>query len=141
MNFELLIKIITPFLMKLGEKAVESGAEKIGEQSAEGILSKSQKIWNKIRPKLEAKESAKKAAEDMVRNTEDLNAYKLLRNEIHEIIEAPENINLKVEIDRILSKIEKENTFESKFNIKIKESSIGAVGDRSSVKMKIVNKT
>lgn len=47
MDIALLVKILAPclpFLMGLGQKAVEKGAEKLGEKGAEGMLPQARKI-------------------------------------------------------------------------------------------------
>ena len=50
-----------PFLMKLGEKAAESASGKIGEDT----WNTAKKIWEKLHLKIEAKEDAKVAAEQL----------------------------------------------------------------------------
>jgi transketolase len=50
-----------PFLIKFGEKSAESVASKFGEDS----WNKAKKVWDKLHPKVEAKEDAKVAAEQV----------------------------------------------------------------------------
>jgi transketolase len=50
-----------PFLIKFGEKSAESVASKFGEDS----WNKAKKVWDKLQPKVEAKEDAKVAAEQV----------------------------------------------------------------------------
>src|SRR5919202_6772961 len=55
-----------PFLMKLGQKAAESASGKIGEDS----WNTAKKICDKLQPKIEAKEDAKIAAEQLAAKPE-----------------------------------------------------------------------
>ncbi|NEQ20288.1 MAG: hypothetical protein F6K28_13795, partial [Microcoleus sp. SIO2G3] len=50
-----------PFLMKVGQKAAESASGKMGEDS----WNTAKKIWDKLHPKIEAKEDAKNAAQQL----------------------------------------------------------------------------
>lgn len=77
MDIALLVTILAPclpFLMGLGQKAVEKGAEKLGEKGAEGLLPQVRKIWEKLHPKVEAKAAAKEAAEDVAKSPDDADA-------------------------------------------------------------------
>jgi transketolase len=50
-----------PFLIKFGEKSAETVGSKVGEDG----WNKAKKIWEKLHPKVEAKEDAKIAAEQV----------------------------------------------------------------------------
>lgn len=50
-----------PFLIKLGEKSAETAGSKIGEDA----WNRAKKVWEKLHPKVEAKEDAKVAAEQL----------------------------------------------------------------------------
>jgi hypothetical protein len=140
MNIELLVKIITPFIIKLGEKAAESGAETIGEKSTEKILSKAQRIWDRLLPKIESKVTARNAAKEMAANPTDLDKVDLFKIALHEILEDPRNEDLRKKVASILEKIENKNHDKSKFKIVLHDnSSLGGAGDNIRVKMKITN--
>ncbi len=101
MDIALLVKILAPclpFLMGLGQKAVEKGAEKLGEKGAEGMLPQARKIWEKLHPKVEVKAAAKEAAEDVAKSPDDADAVAALRRQLKKILEAPENAGLVKEI-------------------------------------------
>lgn len=50
-----------PFLLKFGEKSAETAGAKLGEEG----WNKAKKIWDKLHPKVEAKEDAKVAVEQV----------------------------------------------------------------------------
>jgi hypothetical protein len=70
MDITLLVNLLAPhlpFLLGLGKKAVEKGAEKLGEKGVE-------EIWNQLSPPVKAKPSALEAAEDVAKNPDDADA-------------------------------------------------------------------
>lgn len=95
-----------PFLMGLGQKAVDKAAEKLGEKGTEALLPQGKKIWDKLRPKVEVKESALEAATDVAKNPDDDDAIAALRQQLKKILEAPENANLAKEITDLLAQPE-----------------------------------
>jgi hypothetical protein len=132
MDIALLVKILAPclpFLMGLGQKAVEKGAEKLGEMGAEGMLPQARKIWEKLHPKVEAKAAAKEAAEDVAKSPDDADAVAALRQQLKKILEAPENAGLVAEIKEILAEAEKNSADGAKFNFQMKDSQAGVIGD------------
>jgi hypothetical protein len=60
-----------PFLLKLGEKAAEKATEAAAGKFGEASWTKAQAVWEKLSPKVEAKESAKEAAVDVANAPED----------------------------------------------------------------------
>jgi hypothetical protein len=60
-----------PFLLKLGEKAAEKATETAAGKFGEASWTKAQAVWEKLSPKVEAKESAKEAAVDVANAPED----------------------------------------------------------------------
>jgi transketolase len=50
-----------PFLIKLGEKSAETAGSEIGKDT----WNRAKKVWEKLHPKVEAKEDAKVAAEQL----------------------------------------------------------------------------
>lgn len=81
-----------PTLMKLGGKvldvAVTKSGETAGTQLTEKALNKASAIWEKLFPKVEAKESAKEAAEDVAKAPTDEDAQAALRLQLKKILEA-----------------------------------------------------
>ena len=72
-----------PTLMKLGGKAAESAASKIGADTWETV----KKIWAKLSPRIEAKESAKEATIDVANNPEDQDLQAALRVQLKKLLE------------------------------------------------------
>jgi hypothetical protein len=81
-----------PTLMKLGGKALEGIATKAGETTGtkltEQALNKANAIWEKLFPKVEAKESAKEAAEDVAKAPDDADAQAALRLQLKKILDS-----------------------------------------------------
>jgi len=81
-----------PTLMKLGGKVFEGAAAKSGETAGtkltENALKKAGTIWEKLFPKVEAKESAKEAAEDVAQTPDDADAQAALRLQLKKILES-----------------------------------------------------
>jgi hypothetical protein len=60
-----------PFLLKLGDKAAEKATESAAGKFGEASWAKAQAVWEKLSPKVEAKESAKEAVLDVANAPED----------------------------------------------------------------------
>lgn len=85
-----------PFLMKLGEKAAESAAGKVGEDS----WNTAKKIWDKLQPKIEAKEDAKMAAEQLATKPDSEARKAVFQEELETLLK--ENPDLVEAIAQIL---------------------------------------
>lgn len=72
-----------PTLMKLGGKAAESAASKVGADTWETV----KKIWAKLSPRIEAKESAKEAAIDVANNPDDEDLQAALRVQLKKLLD------------------------------------------------------
>lgn len=99
MDITLLVKILAPclpFLMKMGNKAVEAASQKVGEDG----WNKAKAIWAKLHPKVEAKVAAQEAAADVAKNPEDEDLQAALRVQLKKILE--EDQALAEEITKIL---------------------------------------
>jgi esterase/lipase superfamily enzyme len=72
-----------PTLMKLGGKAAESAASKIGTDTWEAA----KKIWDKLSPTVEKKEATKEAATDLANNPEDQDLQAALRVQLKKLLE------------------------------------------------------
>ncbi len=118
-----------PVLLGLGQKAIDKGAEKLGEKGAEGLVGQ---IWQRLKPKVEAKPAALEAAEDVAKAPEDSGAIASLEHQLKKILEAPENIDLKAEIVKLLA--ESDEVKSGKYVVTMGDDAIvGAIGDRNTV--------
>ncbi len=72
-----------PYLMNLGNKAVEGAAQKSGEDAWD----KAKTIWKKLQPKVEAKEAALEAATDVAAEPEDEDSVASLRRQLKKILD------------------------------------------------------
>lgn len=113
-----------PTLLGLGKKALDKGAEKLGEKGAE-------EIFKKLSPHLEAKPNAKEAVVYVAENPDDADGLGQLRLQLKKILEAPENAVLKAEIAKILEG--EEATENCKFNVNAQGANIGVIGDRAKI--------
>ena len=87
MDIALLVKFLAPclpFLLKVGNKAVEGASQKVGED----VWNKAKAIWAKLHPKVEVKEAAKEAATDVAQKPEDEDLQTSLRVQLKKILEA-----------------------------------------------------
>ncbi|BAY23237.1 hypothetical protein NIES2100_30010 [Calothrix sp. NIES-2100] len=87
MDIALIVKFLAPclpFLLNVGNKAVEGASQKVGEDG----WNKAKAIWAKLLPKVEAKEAAKEAAADVAQNPEDEDLQASLRVQIKKILDA-----------------------------------------------------
>lgn len=103
MDINLLVKTLAPclpFLLNLGNKAAEGTSQKIGED----VWKKVKAIWNKLQPKIKAKETASEAVIDLANNPEDDDFQAALRVQLKKILEADKQ--LAAEITKILEKSE-----------------------------------
>lgn len=77
-----------PFLLNLGGKAAEGAAGKFGEAA----WNKATAIWAKLRPKVEAKESAKEAVTDLAKAPHDEDLQVALRVQLKKIMETDQSL-------------------------------------------------
>lgn len=99
MDIALLVKILAPclpFLINVGNKAVEGASQKVGED----VWNKAKAIWAKLHPKVEAKVAAQEAAADVAKNPEDEDLQAALRVQLKKLLE--EDKALADEITKIL---------------------------------------
>jgi hypothetical protein len=85
-----------PFLVKLGNKAAEAAAEKFGEDG----WNKAKAVWEKLHPKVEAKEEAKLAVQQVVAKPESEARIAVLREELETLLK--ENPDLETAIAQIM---------------------------------------
>jgi hypothetical protein len=79
-----------PTLLKIGGKALDVAATTSGEAAGtkltESALNKAGAIWQKLFPKVEAKEAAKEAAEDVAKAPDDARAQASLELQLEKIL-------------------------------------------------------
>ena len=73
---------LLPYLLKAGEKAAEETGKQVAGQSWEWAKS----LWNKLKPKVEAKEAALEAAQDVAESPEDEDAQAALRRQLKKLL-------------------------------------------------------
>jgi hypothetical protein len=79
-----------PFLLKLGGKAAEKATETAAGKFGEASWTKAQAVWEKLSPKVEAKESAKEAAVDVANAPEDEDLRVALKVQLKKLLAADE---------------------------------------------------
>ncbi|MBD2210223.1 hypothetical protein H6G27_10065 [Nostoc linckia FACHB-104] len=87
MDIALIVKFLAPclpFLLNVGNKAIEGASQKVGEDG----WNKAKAIWAKLLPKVEAKEAAKEAAADVAQNPDDEDLQASLRVQIKKILDS-----------------------------------------------------
>jgi hypothetical protein len=75
-----------PFLLKLGGKAAEKATESAAGKFGEASWIKAQAVWDKLSPKIEAKESAKEAAIDVANAPEDEDLQVALKVQLKKLL-------------------------------------------------------
>lgn len=99
----ILTKFLSPFLpylLKLGDKAAEEAAKKLGGDAWEKVKA----VWAKLRPKVEAKPSASEALIDVAEAPDDEDAIAALRQQLKKLLK--EDPALESEIGRLLTSAE-----------------------------------
>ncbi|MBD2338636.1 hypothetical protein H6G64_16810 [Calothrix sp. FACHB-156] len=87
MDIALIVKFLAPclpFLLNVGNKAIEGASQKVGEDG----WNKAKAIWDKLLPKVAAKEAAKEAAADVAQNPDDEDLQASLRVQIKKILDS-----------------------------------------------------
>ncbi|MFM6078608.1 MAG: hypothetical protein ACKPCI_08825 [Dolichospermum sp.] len=87
MDIAVIVKFLAPclpFLLTVGNKAVEGASQKVGED----VWNKDKAIWGKLQPKVAAKAAAIEAAEDVAKNPEKQSYQTALEVQLEKILEA-----------------------------------------------------
>jgi hypothetical protein len=85
MDFTVLIQILAPalpFLVKVGDKALDGAIAKMGEDSWE----KAKGLWSKLSPKVENDPSVKKAAEKVAADPENADRRTALKVALEDLL-------------------------------------------------------
>ena len=75
-----------PYLLKLGKGAAETATETAASKFGEVTWQKAQEVWALLKPKIEAKESAKEAVVDAANDPEDEDSQTVLRVQIKKLL-------------------------------------------------------
>jgi hypothetical protein len=86
------LSLFLPSLLKLGSKALEKATESASGKFGEAAFAKAQAIWDKLGPKVEAKEAAKEAAIDVANNPDDQDLQAALRVQLKKLLEQDEEL-------------------------------------------------
>ena len=73
-----------PALVRAGEKAVEKAADAVGDEA----FAYARKLWEKLKPGVEAKPAAKEAAEEVAARPDDEDALAALRLQLRKLLES-----------------------------------------------------
>lgn len=112
-----------PFLMKLGNKVVEGAAQKSGEDGWD----KAKAVWEKLHPKVEAKDEAKLAVQQVVAKPESEARIAVLQEELETLLK--ENPDLEAAIAQIM---ESDSPAESSVtNIDLQGQNTQSAGDNA----------
>jgi hypothetical protein len=85
-----------PYLLKAGEKAAEEAGKKFGGEAWD----QAKAIWQKLRPKVEAKPAAQEIVNDAAAATDDADVQAALRSQIRKLL--TEDTTLAQEVDRLM---------------------------------------
>jgi hypothetical protein len=111
-----------PFLMKLGGKAAESASSKIGTDTWETA----KKIWEKLHPKLETKNDARVAAEQVAAKPESEARKAVFQEELESLLK--ENPDLAKAIAQIMAESSPSGTYGLQINQMVTGNENQAIG-------------
>ena len=80
-----LVKILVPFLVAGGAEIAKGAAGKVGENFVA-------QIWEKLRPKVQAKEAAREAVQDVISAPNDADAQTVLKKQFEKILVSDETL-------------------------------------------------
>jgi hypothetical protein len=86
---------LLPFLMKVSEGFGEAAAERVGKEA----LSFAQAIWDKLRGKVQEKDAAREAVEDVAHNPDDEELRTVLKIQLKKLL--AEDTALAAEVARL----------------------------------------
>ncbi len=77
-----------PFLIKFGEKSAETVGSKVGEDG----WNTAKKIWDKLHPKIEAKEDVKSAVNLVSTDTDDEDYRKVFQKQLKKLLDEDQEL-------------------------------------------------
>jgi len=90
-----------PYLLKGVKLAGQEAAKKLGEKAGEQGFEQARALWEKLRPKVEAKPAALEAAQDTAAHPDDEDALAALRLQLKKLL--AEDESLAKELARLLT--------------------------------------
>jgi len=101
-----LVQLLAPFLpylLKGVKLAGQEAAKKLGEKAGEQSLDHAKALWEKLRPKVEARPAALEAAQDTAAHPDDEDALAALRLQLKKLL--AEDESLAKELARLLEQV------------------------------------
>jgi hypothetical protein len=98
-----LVQLLAPFLpyfVKGLKLAGQEAAKELGEQASEQAFEQAKALWDKLRPKVEARPTALEAAQDAAAHPDDEDALAALRLQLKKLL--AEDDSLAQEMTRLL---------------------------------------
>jgi len=89
-----------PYLVKGLKLAGQEAAKKLGEKAGEGGFEQAKALWDRLRPKVEARPAALEAAQDAADHPDDADALAALRLQLRKLL--AEDDSLAQELARLL---------------------------------------
>src|ERR1017187_10031545 len=87
---------LAPLLPKLLDQTLIGAGREAGKKTLDQSLAWGQRLWEKLRPRVEAKEAAREAAEDVSAHPQDDDAQVVLRRQIEKLLKADEALAAQV---------------------------------------------
>lgn len=81
-----------PTLVAAGEKAAGKAVEEVGKQAGAAASGKVKEIWDRLRGKVEEKEAAKDAVEDLAEDPDDADRQAALRRQLVKILQGDQQL-------------------------------------------------
>ena len=87
-NLVVFLAPFLPYLVKVGEKAAEEAGKKISVSAWE----QAKALWDKLRPRVEARPTAQEAVQDMTKTPNDEDARTVLRVQLKKLLAEDETL-------------------------------------------------
>ena len=87
-NLVVFLAPFLPYLVKVGEKAAEEAGKKISVSAWE----QAKALWDKLRPRVEARPAAQEAVQDMTKTPNDEDARTVLRVQLKKLLAEDETL-------------------------------------------------
>src|ERR1019366_3360290 len=87
---------LAPLLPKLLDQTIIGAGREAGKKTLDQSLAWGRRLWEMLRPKVEAKEAAQEAAQDVAAHLQDNDAQVVLRRQIEKLLKADEALATQV---------------------------------------------
>ena len=77
---------LLPYLFRAGEQAAEQAAEEAGRAFGQEVWAKAKRLWDAVRPGVEARPAAREAAEDLGHRPDDLEAQTVFKVQLEKLL-------------------------------------------------------